>query len=98
MAIRPGVAYRPQCRLAQFKQRSAMARLVVSRVIAGGIVWPRLGLLSLPGVFSAGAVDSCARLGITRCRSVDGFSEEEPLTSNPHSVCRSRFDRPIPAS
>jgi len=33
-----------------------MARLVVNRVVGGGTVWPRVGLLSLRAYFSAGAV------------------------------------------
>ena len=56
MAIRIGVADRPWRRLAQLEQRSAMARLVINRVIAGGTVWPRVDLLSLSRIFSTGAI------------------------------------------
>src|SRR2546423_13729531 len=98
MAIRLGAADRPRRRLAQLEQRSAMARLVVNRVIAGGTVWPRLGLLSLPRIFSAGAVSPGARVCSHRRRRVVGFFTQEPLTSNPHIVCRSRFKRAISPS
>ena len=37
-----------------------MARLVTNRIIARGTVWPRVGLLSLPRIFSARAVGPCA--------------------------------------
>src|SRR5436190_13838695 len=72
-----------------------MARLVVNRVIARGIVWPRMGLLALSRIFSAGAVGPCPCVCSPRRRRVVGFFAQEPLTSNPHSFCRSRFDRPI---
>src|SRR5439155_12237713 len=98
MAIRLAAADRPRRRLAHLEQRSAMARLVVNRVIAGGTVWPRVGLLSLPRIFSAGAVDSCARNCIPRRGGVVGIFTQEPLTSNPHIVCRSCFYRSISAS
>src|SRR6059058_33579 len=98
MAIRLRVANRPGRRLAQLEQDSAMARLVVNRVIAGGTIWPRMGLLALPRIFSAGAVDHGARVCSPRRRRVVGFFAQEPLTSNPHSFCRSGFARPISAS
>src|SRR5882757_7831529 len=98
MAIRLGVADRPRRRLAHLEQRSAMARLVVNRVVVGGTVWPRLGLLSLPRIFSAGAVSPGGRVGSPRRRRVVGFFTQEPLTSNPHTVCRSRLQRAISPS
>ena len=78
--------------------RSAMARLVINRVIAGGTVWPGVGLLSLPRIFSAGAVSPGGRVCSPRRRRVVGFFTQEPLTSNPHIVCRSRFQRAISPS
>ena len=75
-----------------------MARLVVNRVIAGGTVWPRLGLLALPRIFSTGAVGPGGRVCVPRRRRVVGFFAQEPLTPNPHSVCRSHFQRPISPS
>ena len=75
-----------------------MARLVINRVIAGGTVWPRVGLLSLPRIFSAGAVSPGGRVCSPRRRRVVGFFAQEPLTSNPHIVCRSRFQRAISPS
>src|SRR5436190_22892976 len=98
MAIPVGVADRPRRRVAQLEQRAAMARLVVNRVIAGGTIWPRMGLLALPRIFSAGAVGPCPCVCSPRRRMVVGFFAQEPLTSNPHSFCRSGFDRPISAS
>src|SRR4051794_27700556 len=98
MAIPVGVADRPGRRVAQLEQRAAMARLVVNRVIAGGTVWPRVGLLALPRIFSARAVSSGARICGHRRRRLVGFFAQEPLTSNPRIVCRSRLDRPISAS
>ena len=77
---------------------AAMARLVINRVIAGGTVWPRVGLLSLPRIFSAGAVSPGGRVCSPRRRRVVGFFTQEPLTSNPHIVCRSRFQRAISPS
>ena len=65
MAIRLGVAGRPRRRLAhleQFRGCGTMARLVINRAIAGGTVWPRMGLLSLPRIFSAGAVGPGGRV------------------------------------
>src|SRR5215208_366899 len=98
MAIRLGVADRRRRRLAQLEQGSATARLVVNRVIAGGTLWPRVGLLSLPCIFSAGAVTPGARVCGPRRRRVVGFFTQEPLTSNPHIVCRSHFQRAISPS
>src|SRR5215475_1943324 len=98
MAIRLRVAYRPRRGLAQREQCSAMARLVVNRVIAGGTVWPRVGLLSLPCIFSAGAVSPGTRVFSLRRRRVVGFFTQEPLTSHPHIVCRSRLQRAISPS
>src|SRR5437016_3991830 len=98
MAIRLGVADRPRRRLAQLEQGSAMACLVVNGVVAGGTVWPRMGLLSLPCIFSAGAFGPCARICIRRRRGMVSFFTHEPLTSNPHIVCRSHLDRAISAS
>src|SRR5438552_9456349 len=95
MAIHLRFGDRSRRRMAELEQRSAMARLVINRVIAGGTVWPRVGLLSLPRIFSAGAVGPCACICIPRRRGVVGFFTQEPLTSNPHIVCRSRLDRPI---
>src|SRR5437667_3246257 len=95
MAIPLGVADRPRRRLAQLEQRSAMARLVVNGVIAGGTLWPRMGLLSLPRIFSAGAVGPCATICIRRRGGVVGLFTQEPLTSDPHTVCRSCFQRAI---
>src|SRR5689334_22776629 len=98
MAVRLCVADRPRRRLAQLEQCSAMARLVINRVITGGTVWPGMGLLSLPRIFSAGAVGSCAHLCNPRRRRVVGFFTQEPLTSNPRIVCRSYFQRAISTS
>src|SRR5436190_1399071 len=98
MAIRLAAADRPRRRLAHLEQRSAMARLVVNRVIAGGTLWSRVGLLSLPRIFSAGAVSPGARVCSPGDRRVVDFFTQEPLTSNPHIVCRSRFQRAISAS
>ena len=77
---------------------ATMARLVINRVIAGGTVWPGVGLLSLPRIFSAGAVSPGGRVCSPRRRRVVGFFTQEPLTSNPHIVCRSRFQRAISPS
>src|SRR5215831_13605641 len=98
MAIPLRFADRSRRRLAQLEQRSAMAGVFVNRVIAGGVVWPLLGLLSLPRIFSAGAVGPCARNCVPRLRGVVCFSTQEPLTSNSHIVCRSCFQRAISAS
>src|SRR6266513_2882137 len=76
MAIRLGVAHRPRRRLAHLEQSrgcGTMARLVVNRVIVGGTLWPRMGLLSLPRIFSAGAVSPGARVCSPRRRRVVGF-------------------------
>ena len=66
MAVRSSVADRFGRRMACFKQRIAMAHFIVNRVVAGGTVCPRVGLLSLPDIFSTGAVDPRARSCI-RC-------------------------------
>src|SRR5438309_11767472 len=98
MAIRLGVAGRPWRRLAHLEQFFAMARLVINRVVAGGTLWPRMGLLSLPRIFSAGTVSPGARVGSLRRRRMVGVFTQEPLTSNPRIVCRSRLQRAISAS
>src|SRR5882757_5168305 len=98
MAIRLGVSDRPRRRLAHLERRFAVARLVVNRVVGGGTLWPRMGLLSLPRIFSSDAVSPGARVCSPRRRRVVGFFTQEPLTSNPHIVCRSRLQRAISAS
>src|SRR5436190_18881421 len=98
MAIRLRFAGRSRRRLAQLEQRSALARLVINRVTAGGTLWPLLGLLSLPRIFSAGTVGPGARNCVPRLRGMVCFFTQEPLTSDPHIVCRSRFQRAISAS
>ena len=85
-------------RLEQSRGCGTMARLVNIRVIAGGTVWPGVGLLSLSRIFSAGAVSPGAPVCSPRRRRVVGFFTQEPLTSNPHIVCRSRLQRAISAS
>ena len=75
-----------------------MARLVINRVIAGGTVWPRVGLLSLPRIFSAGAVSPGASCLQSSPQKGGRLFTQEPLTSNPHIVCRSRFQRAISPS
>ena len=47
-----------------------MARLVIIRATAVGTVWPRVGLLSLPRIFSAGAVSPGGRVCSPRRRMV----------------------------
>ena len=59
--------------------------------IAGGTIWSGLGLLSLQGILSASAFGPCAPDGISRRGGVVGLFMQEPLTSYPHVVCRSRF-------
>ena len=68
------------------------------RVVAGGTVWPGVGLLSLSRIFSAGAVSPCARICVPRRTRVVGFLTQKPLTFNPHIFCRSRFQRAISPS
>src|SRR5215469_8467508 len=98
MAIPLDVPGYRRCRLAQPEQRSAMAQLVVNRVIVAGTVWPRVGLLSLPSIFAACALGRCASICLARRRGVVSFFTQEPLTFNTHIVCRPCFQRAISAS
>ena len=75
-----------------------VAWFTLNRVVAGGTVWPRMGLLSLPRIFSAGAVSPGACVCSPCRRRVVGFFKQEPLTSNPHIVRRSRLQRAISPS
>src|SRR5262245_49601105 len=98
MAIPVRFPDRSRRRLAQPEQRSKMVQPFANLSLAGGAVWPCMGLLSLPDILSTGTIGACHPDRICGLRGVVGFSTQGPLTFNPNVVCRSRFETRISQS
>src|SRR6476660_897184 len=81
--------------LAQFEQRSTMAKPSVRWFVFGRAICLVVGLLALPDILPADSICACAGIRIGDRGRLVGFPTKGPLSFAANVLCRSPFEKGI---